>query len=114
MRFRFLYAALAALSIGGASDATAQSQPLAFITGDDFLAMSQDHREAYVAGLADQLLGLYQAQLVDGFLWFETCAGNRPPAIMAQDLVEFLEEPARRPEPAANNFIWAVAKTCTE
>ena len=43
------------------------TQPFGYVSGETFLSYPQARREDYIAGLADQLVSLYQAQLVDGF-----------------------------------------------
>lgn len=84
-----------------------------YVSGETFLAFNEARKADYAAGLADQLVGLFQAQLTDGFRWFEACARNTSPAGMADMLTAFLNaNPARLAEPAANNFIWATAKGC--
>ena len=84
-----------------------------YMTGTQFLAAAPDRQAAYVAGLADSLVGLYRAQLVDGFRWFENCIAQKSPADLTGDLSKFLNEnPARREEPTANNFIWAMGAAC--
>ena len=103
--------------LGSSLPAEAQirgAQPFGYVSGETFLSYPRARREDYIAGLADQLVSLYQAQLVDGFRWFENCVRRRNPADMSRMLVDFLNEnDARKPEPASNNFIWAAAKGCT-
>ena len=84
-----------------------------YMTGTQFLAAAPDRQAAYVAGLADSLVGLYRAQMVDGFRWFENCIAHKSPADLTGDLAKFLNEnPARREEPTANNIIWAMGAAC--
>lgn len=90
------------------------AQPFGYVSGETFLSYPPARREDYVAGLADQLVSLHQARLADGFRWFENCVRRRNPADLSRMLADFLNEnDARKPEPAANNFIWAAAKGCT-
>lgn len=84
------------------------------LTGTVFLAQSPERRVDYVAGLSDQLVQLHQAQLVDGFQWFERCARDTGAEVLAGSLAAFIEaKPGRAQEPVARNFIWAAAKLCT-
>lgn len=104
-------ALLAVAGDGAGAPATAQTK--SYMTGTQFLAASPDQKASYAAGLADSLTGLYQAQLVDGFRWFETCVAQKSPGDLVRDFSKFLtDNPPRREEFAANNFIWAMAAVC--
>jgi hypothetical protein len=84
-----------------------------YYTGRTLLTASSEQQSAYLAGLADSLVGLYRAQLVDGFLWFERCVGEKTPPEMLSAVKSFMKtNHARLDEPVANNFIWAMAAVC--
>lgn len=79
----------------------------------DFLAQGPDDRVLYVAGLSDQLIQLHQAGLIEGFRWYERCAQEQGPDGLSRALTDYIAaEPDRAAEPAARNFIWAVAQIC--
>lgn len=89
------------------------AEPQSYMTGDQFLSAPPEQQSSYVSGLADSLTGLFRAQLIDGFAWFETCAAQKTPADLVGDFSKFLNEnPSRQAEFAANNFIWAMAAIC--
>lgn len=105
-------ALVASFLIVSAGDARG-TEPHSFYTGKRFVEAPAAEQITYVAGLADSLLGLYRAQLVDGFRWFEVCATEKSPAQMVSAIKAFLStNDARLEEPLANNFIWAMAAVC--
>lgn len=93
--------------------AGAAAEAKTYFTGYEFLAQSAARRAAYVAGLADSLIGLHTARLTGGFQWFQTCAADKSAPELAMIFADFLNKnPARKPESAANNFIWAMGAVC--
>ncbi|MDA0240226.1 MAG: hypothetical protein O3A84_09405 [Proteobacteria bacterium] len=89
------------------------AEPKSYMTGNQFLSATPDQQLSYVSGLTDSLTGLFQAQLIDGFRWFETCTAQKLPIDLVRDFSKFLNEnPSRQSEFAANNFIWAMAAVC--
>ncbi len=108
----FLTAVLWLALLSGAAGAASQKPPQ--VTGEDYLARSQEERTLYVTGLADQLVFLHQANLTDGFAWFEACLATRGRPALADALARSIEARASRlAEPAARNFLWAAASLCT-
>ncbi len=102
--------------LSGAAQGAGQEPPQ--VTGEGFLARSQEHRAHYVAGLADQLVFLHQANLTDGFAWFEACLATGAPGAVTNALADALAHAiearaSRLAEPAARNFLWAAASLCT-
>ena len=88
------------------------------VTGEDYLARSQEERTLYVTGLADQLVFLHQANLTDGFGWFEACLATGGPGALPNALADALAHAietraSRLAEPAARSFLWAAASLCT-
>jgi hypothetical protein len=98
--------------LSGAAEGAMQDPPQ--VTGEDYLARTQEQRAHYVAGLADQLVFLHQANLTDGFAWFEACLATQGRQALADALAHAIGARASHlAEPAARNFLWAAASLCT-
>jgi hypothetical protein len=99
--------------VSGGVEGASQKPPQ--VTGEGFLDRSQEERVHYVAGLADQLVFLHQANLTDGFAWFEACLATRGRQALTDALARAIEtQPSHQAEPAARNFLWAAASLCTD